>query len=245
MHAFDDAIALHQVHAFERNVEAGIVGVTQEHELAAASVGLDQAEAFELADAVIDVDDEVSGFQVGEIAEEAGGANFAAGAIDGGGDVEEISVAEECKRGIGKGDAFGERRANEEQGGGFVRAFGSEAGGGIFGFAENVGDFVFAGNVGEAFEFAGASGGEKDFAAGGELRFDFAHARDHIAMKAGAGTGGKLELWRYAETEGELFEMDLRSLLKRRGELFFGPKIMGGGGRVGTAVAFVTCSGCG
>ncbi len=46
-----------------------------------AAVGLDLAEAFELADAVIDVDDVVAGLEFGEIAEEAGGADFAAGAV--------------------------------------------------------------------------------------------------------------------------------------------------------------------
>ena len=113
--AFDDAIALDQVHALERDVEASVVGVAEEHEFAAAAVGFDLAEAFELADAVIDVDDEVAGLEFGEIAEEAGGADFAAGAIDGGGDFEEIGVAEERELGVGKSDAFGEGRANEQE----------------------------------------------------------------------------------------------------------------------------------
>ena len=120
--AFDDAIALDEVHAFERNVEAGVVEIAEEHEFAAAAVGLDLAEAFELADAVIDVDDVVAGFEFGEIAEEAGGANFAAGAFDGGSGFEEIGVAEEGELGVGKSDAFGERRAHQEQRGGFVGA---------------------------------------------------------------------------------------------------------------------------
>ena len=112
---FDDAVALDQVHALERNVEARVVGVAQQHEFAAAAVRFDLAQAFELADAVIDVDDEVAGFQFGEIAEESGGANFAAGALDGGSDVEEIGVAKERELGFGKRDAFGERRADQEQ----------------------------------------------------------------------------------------------------------------------------------
>ena len=61
MGAFDDAIALHQVHALERDVEARIVGVAQQHEFAAMAVRFDLAQSFELADAVVDVDDEVAG----------------------------------------------------------------------------------------------------------------------------------------------------------------------------------------
>ena len=109
MGAFDDAIALHEVHALEGDVEARVVGVSQQHEFAAAAVGVDLAQAFELADTVIDVDDEVAGLEFGEIAEEAGGANFAAGAIDGGGDFEEIGIAEKRELRVGKGHAVGER----------------------------------------------------------------------------------------------------------------------------------------
>ena len=92
MSALDDTIALHQVHALERNVEARILGVPQQHEFAAASVRLDLAETLELADAVIDVDDEVAGLEFGEIAEKAGGADFTAGPVDGRGDLEEVGI---------------------------------------------------------------------------------------------------------------------------------------------------------
>ena len=61
---FDDAIALDQIHAFERNVESRVIGKTQQHELAATAVGFDEAKPFELADAVINVDDVVAGFGV-------------------------------------------------------------------------------------------------------------------------------------------------------------------------------------
>ena len=95
---------------------------------------------------------------------------------------------------IGKGDAFGERRADQEQRGGFVGALGGEAGGGVFGFAEDVGRFVFAADVGEALDFAGAGGGEQDFAAIGELGFHFGHAGDDVAVEARAGAGWEIEL---------------------------------------------------
>ncbi len=169
MVAFHDAIVLDEVHALERNVEAGFVGVFEEHEFAAAAVGFDLAETIELADAVVHVDDEVAGLELGEIAEETGGANFSAGALDGGSDVEEIGVAEKGDARFGESDPFGKRRADEQERGGFVGGFGGEAGGGVFGFAEDVGDFVFAGDVGEALEFSEAGGGEEDGAAGGEL----------------------------------------------------------------------------
>src|SRR5258708_11546977 len=82
MSAFENAVTLHQVHALERNVEARIVGILEQHELTAVAAGFDLAKALELADAVVHVNDVVAGFQLGEIAEENGGANFAAGARD-------------------------------------------------------------------------------------------------------------------------------------------------------------------
>ena len=110
--AFYDAIALDQIHAFERNVEARIFGVTKEHEFATAAIGFDEAETFELADAVIDVDDEIAGLKFGEIAEEAGGANFAAGAFDSGSNVKKIGIAVEGEFGVGKRNAVGKGSAN-------------------------------------------------------------------------------------------------------------------------------------
>ena len=207
--AFDDAIALDEVHAFEGDVEAGVVEIAEKHEFAAAAVGLDLAQAFELANAVIDVDDVVAGFEFGEVSEEAGGANFAAGAIDGGSGFEEVGVAEEGEPGVGESDAFGEGRPHEEERGGFVGAFGGEACGGVFGFAEDVGRFVFAADVGEAFDFAGAGGGEEDFATVGEARFNFGHAGGDVAVEAGAGAGWEIELGEFADGQGELFEIDL------------------------------------
>ncbi len=95
MSTFDDAIALDEVHALEGNVETGVVGVTEQHEFAATAVGFNLAQAIELADAVVDVHDEIAGLEIGEIAEESGGANLAGGPLDGGSDVEEVRVAEE------------------------------------------------------------------------------------------------------------------------------------------------------
>src|SRR5260370_12998920 len=136
MRAFEHAVTLNQVHAFQGNVEACIVGVLQQHELAAMPVGCDLPKSLELADAVIDVDDIVAGLQLGKIAEETGSANFAAGALDRGCDVEKVGMAEKGKASVGKRDAFSEGRANEQHSGGVLRALGSGASGGVLPFAE-------------------------------------------------------------------------------------------------------------
>src|SRR6266403_400044 len=210
MRTFENAVTLDEVHALEGNIEARIVGVLQEHEFAIVTAGFNLAKAFELADAVIHVDDVVSGFEFGKIAEETGGADFAAGALDGGSDVEKIGVAEERDVGFGKGDAFGERSANQQHSGGFVGAFGGESGGGVFGFAENVGDFVFAADIGEALDFPGAGGGEENGSAGSKLGLDVGHAGNNVAVETSAGPGGKLELRSGTDSEGELFDANLR-----------------------------------
>src|SRR4029077_4562433 len=110
---FHHAIALDQVHALEWNVEASIVGVTQQHEFAATAVGFDLAQALELADTMIDVHDEVTGLEFGEVAEEAGGADFLAGALDGWRALEKVGVAQQRDLGVGKGNAFGEWGADQ------------------------------------------------------------------------------------------------------------------------------------
>src|SRR5882757_1815400 len=167
--ALDYAIALHEVHALERNVEACVLGVAQQHELAAAAVGFDLAKAFELADAVIHMNDKIAGFKISEIAEESRRADFFAGTLDAWSDVKEIGIAVKGERRIGKRDAVGKRRANEDETGGFERAFGGESRGGVFRFTKNVRDFVFARDIGEALQFAGACGGKIDGSARGEL----------------------------------------------------------------------------
>ncbi len=186
MRALDDAITLDKVHALERDVEARILGIAKEHEFAAPAVRLDLAQTLELPDTVIHVHNKVAGLQLGKVAEEAGGADFSARAVESRSDLEEISVAVQGDLCFGKGRAVRERRAHEQQPGGFLRRLGGESGGGILGFAEDVRDFVLAANICQAFEFSGAGGGEENAAARGYLRFHFAHAGDDIAVKAGA-----------------------------------------------------------
>src|SRR5438309_5436242 len=185
--ALDYAIALHEVHALERNVESRVLRVTQQHELAATAVGFDLAKAFELADAVIHMDDKITRFKISEIAKESRRADFFAGTLDAWSDVKEIGIAVKRERRVGKRDAVGKRRANKDEPGGFERAFGGESRGGIFRFAKDVGDFVFTRNIGEALQFTGACGGQIDGSARGELRLDGADAGDNIAVKTAAG----------------------------------------------------------
>src|SRR5260370_32999467 len=97
MRALEHAVTLNEIHAFQRNVEACIFGVPQQHEFAAVSVGFDLAKSLKLTNAVIHVDHIIAGLQLGKIAEEAGGANFAAGAFHGGCDVENVGMAAKGK----------------------------------------------------------------------------------------------------------------------------------------------------
>ncbi len=194
MRALEHAVSLNEVHAFEGNVEARIVGVSQQHELAAMAVGFDLAKPLELPDAVIHMDHIVAGLQLGKIAEETGSANFAAGPLDRGCDVEEIGVAEKREPNIGKRDAFREGGADQQHRRGFVRAFGGEPGGSILRFAEHVGHFVFAADIREALDLAGACGRQEDSSAGSELGLHVSHAGNDIAVKTRAGPRGKLEL---------------------------------------------------
>src|SRR5262249_5655955 len=127
---FDDAIALDQVHALERNVQTRVFGVAEEHEFTAVAVGFDLAQPFELPDSVIDVDDEVAGLQLGKIAEESGSANLSAGALEGGRDFKEVGIAEKRDASVGESYAFREGSTDQQERGGFMRAFGGEASGG-------------------------------------------------------------------------------------------------------------------
>src|SRR5580692_1075267 len=112
MSALDDTIALHQVHALERNVQARVLGVPQQHEFAAASVRLDLAETLELADTVVHVDDKVARLEFGEIAEEAGGANLAAGAVQRRRDLEEVRIPKQREFRFWERYSVGEGRAD-------------------------------------------------------------------------------------------------------------------------------------
>src|SRR2546429_6716233 len=49
---FEHPVALHQVHAFQGNVQPRILQIAQKHELAAMPVRLDLAKSFELPDAM-------------------------------------------------------------------------------------------------------------------------------------------------------------------------------------------------
>src|SRR5260370_7578047 len=129
MRALEHAVTLNEIHALEGNVEAPLSGILQQRELAAMPAGFDLAKPLELADAVVHVNYVVAGLQLGKIAEETRGANFAAGSVDRGRNVKKIGVTKKREPGVGKGDAFGEGRANEHHGRGFVRAFGGDTSG--------------------------------------------------------------------------------------------------------------------
>jgi len=45
MRAFEDAVTLHEVHAFQGNVEARVIRIFQQHELAAVSPRFDLAKS--------------------------------------------------------------------------------------------------------------------------------------------------------------------------------------------------------
>src|SRR6266478_4730739 len=229
MRAFEDAVTLHQIHALERNIEARIVGIFEQHELAAMSSGLDLAKSLELADAMVNVDHVVTGLQLGKIAEETGSANFAAGAFDRGRNVEKIGVSEKGKASIGKGDAFGERCANQQHGRGFVRALRGESGGSIFRFAKHVGHFVFSANVRKALDLSGAGSGQENRPSGRELGLHVAHAGNDIAVKTRTGPRGELELGNGTNSESELLDVNLRGFFQCGGEFSFGPEIVRGG----------------
>ena len=103
----------------------------------------------------------------------------------------------------------------------------------------------FAADVRKALDFPCARARQEHTATGSKLRFHAPHARHHITVKAGARTGRKLKLRIGPNGERKLFEVNLRSFAQRRGQLFFGPKIMRRCGRIRTAVALVNfCGRC-
>src|SRR5260370_3919928 len=106
MRALHYAVTLNEVHAFQRNVETRIVGVLQEHELAAMPVGFDLTKSLELPDAVVHMDHIIAGLQFGKIAEETRSANFAAGPFDPGRDINKGGMTEKRKPGISNRDTF-------------------------------------------------------------------------------------------------------------------------------------------
>src|SRR6266850_6157562 len=147
------------------------------------SAGFDLAKPLELADAVVYMDHIVARLQLGKIAEEAGSANLATGPLDRRCDVEKIRVAKKRKPGVRKRHAFREGCADQQHRGGFVRAFGSEAGGGVFRFAEHIGHFIFAADVREAFDLSSACRRQKNCSAGSELGLHLSHTSNDIPVK--------------------------------------------------------------
>ena len=226
---FDGAIVLHQVHALERHVEAGVVGVAQQHEFAAPAVAFDRLQSLKLADAVVDVDHVVARLQLGKIAVEAGALGAGARALFARDGLEQIAIAVEDQAQIGNDEAFGQAargastaaRALPAPSGVFDEP---DAGGALLHFAERVGDFVFAAEIGQAFEFAGAGGGDQDGIAGGDAAAHFGHERADLAVIARGGLcgdGGRLGAF---ATQRKLFERELlaagrapRARLARRG----------------------------
>jgi hypothetical protein len=243
MNAFDDAIALDEIHAFERNVKASVFGVAEKHEFAAASLGFDEAEAFKLTDAVIDVNDKIAGLQLGEITEETRGANFAAGTFDGGSNVEKVTITVKSDLGFRKGNAGGKRGAEENEGRGFGCVFRGETGGGFFGFAENIGDFVFTADIGEALKFAEAGGGEIGGATVSELRLDIGEAGDNVAVEARCRARSEFKARAAVGGQAELLKFNARSFMDGAIEIGFVPEIMGDFRGVGLAVALVILGG--
>ena len=90
--AAERSVFLNQIDAREGNVEFRVAGKLQQHEFAVRAFDGDLAQAFELADAVIDVDHVVAGFQIAEIAEETRGFGTRARALGGAGSVSKRSA---------------------------------------------------------------------------------------------------------------------------------------------------------
>ncbi len=62
MRALEHAIVLHQIHTLQGHVQPRVVGVLEEHELAAMAPGCNLPESFELPDAVVHVHNKIAGF---------------------------------------------------------------------------------------------------------------------------------------------------------------------------------------
>ena len=226
MRAFEHPVALHQVHAFQGNVQPRILQIAQKHELAAMPVRLDLAKSFELPDAMVHVHHKIAGFELGKIAEKTGGTDFVAGALDRGRDVKQVCMTVEGQIRPVKRHAFRKRRPNEQHPGGLLRALGGKPGGRLLGFAQHIGHFVLAADVRKPFDLSGAGGGQKHAAASRQLRLHIAHASDHIAVKPRTRAGSDFELRRRADAQRELLKMNLRGLPKRCGRLLFAPEIV-------------------
>ena len=116
--AAERVVFLDEVEARERDVESRVLRVMQEHEFAGRAFDGYLAQAVELADAVVDVDDVIAGFEIGEIAEEAGGFWARPGALRGRSQrFEEIGVAIDSEIYFGKHDTFAEGRFDQNHAG--------------------------------------------------------------------------------------------------------------------------------
>src|ERR1700730_1192859 len=243
MCAFDDAVALHQIHALERNVQARVFGITQQHEFASTPIGFDLPKTFELADAVIYVHNKIAGPEFGKVREEAAGAHLAAGTFDGGRDIEKIGVAVQSELGFRECGALWKRRTNQDQGCVFAGTFRSESRSRFFGLAQDIRYFVFSADVGEAFQLSSAGGSEKYGAAGSELGLNFSEAGDHIAVEPGAGAGDQLEALRTGLREAELIQLKAGGLGESAPPVFHVPEKVGDFRRIGATVALVIYDG--
>src|ERR1700739_1984149 len=102
------------------------------------AVRLDLAKPFELPDAVVHMNDKVARLQFRKIAEKARSADFVAWPLDRRGHIEKVRVAVNGEVGFAKCHTFGERRANQQHPGGFLRALRRKPGSSFLGFTEHV-----------------------------------------------------------------------------------------------------------
>ena len=189
LHAAERLIFLHQVDARERHVELRVSGVAQEHEFAGRAFDDHLPQAFELADAVVHVNDIVARLQVREIAEETRRLRPRARALRRQ-RLEKIGVAVDGELRFGKHDAFAQRRLDEHHGWCVAAArFLCQARDGhvFLELAQAVGNFVLVADIGETFEFARARGGHHHVLARGQPAPDFGHERGDVSVVARGG----------------------------------------------------------
>ncbi len=172
------AVLLDEVEASERDVELGLVGELEDHQLERRLVVLfDDAQAAVAGDAVFDVDDVVADGEVAEVGDEGGGLWICCGVT--GRAVTSASSVRSCapKRMIWRAGrdfvevehlhAVGDGGLDDDGGAqvaGEVAGLGVDGGaaGGLRARAEAVGDLVLLQQAGEAFDFALIGRGDED-----------------------------------------------------------------------------------
>ncbi len=103
------AVFLNQVEPRQRNVELGLFGEFENHELDGEAVLHDFLQALVLRDAVLDVNDVVADGQIAEVGDEGRGlGSLRLGARGNVGVIGEIVGAEDDQVGVGKADARGQ-----------------------------------------------------------------------------------------------------------------------------------------